>query len=230
MVFILTLLAAALGVLILNHETGVSFGLPNEDFASVAYLGLLGAVIGAGVIGTHRNIGQMLKNLMIWLVIALGLVTGWLYRDQAEEIALRVAAELVPGRPVQISDGDGRAAVSIRKSLNGHFDAAGQVNGANVDFLIDTGATTVALSHADALRVGFTERDLNYTLIINTANGQARAAPVRLDSVTVGSITRMGLRAMVAEAGKLDQSLLGMNFISSLTAFEMRKGEVILRD
>jgi aspartyl protease family protein len=114
--------------------------------------------------------------------------------------------------------------------LSGHFDAAGQVNGESVDFLIDTGATTIALSYGDALRVGFTDRDLSYSLIINTANGQARAAPVRLDSVTIGSITREGLRAMVAEPRKLDQSLLGMNFISSLTAFEMRRGEVILRD
>ncbi|WP_420409758.1 TIGR02281 family clan AA aspartic protease [Hoeflea sp.] len=230
MAFILTMIAVALGVLIFNHDTGISFGLPNDDFASVVYLGLFGAVVGAGVIGAHRDIGEMFKNLMIWTVIIMGLVTGWLYRDQAEEIALRVAAELVPGTPVMVPDEDGRAAVSIRKSLSGHFDAAGQVNGEKVDFLIDTGATTVALSHSDALRVGFDERDLNYTLIINTANGQARAAPVRLDSVTVGSISRRGLRAMVAEPGKLDQSLLGMNFISSLTAFEMRKGEVILRD
>ncbi|MEQ8307241.1 MAG: TIGR02281 family clan AA aspartic protease [Hoeflea sp.] len=230
MAFILTLLAVALGVLIFNHDTGLSFGLPNDDFASVVYLGLFGAVVGAGVIGAHRDIGEMFKNLMIWTVIILGLVTGWLYRDQAEEIALRVAAELVPGKPIMLPDEDGRAAVSIRKSLSGHFDAAGQVNGENVNFLIDTGATTVALSHADALRVGFDERDLNYTLIINTANGRAQAAPVRLESLTVGSISRIGLRAMVAEPGKLDQSLLGMNFISSLTAFEMRKGEVILRD
>jgi aspartyl protease family protein len=229
MAFVLALIAAALGILIFNHETGVSFGLPNDDFATVVYLGLFGAVVGAGVIGAHRNMGEMLKNLMIWLVIILGLVTGWLYRDQAEEIALRLAAELVPGRPMVVIDAEGEA-VSIRKSLNGHFDASGQVNGTTVDFLIDTGATTIALSHADALRVGFSERDLSYTLIINTANGQARAAPVRIESITIGSITRTGLRAMVAEPGKLDQSLLGMNFISSLTAFEMRQGEVILRD
>jgi aspartyl protease family protein len=229
MVFVLALIAAALGILIFNHETGMSFGLPNDDFASVVYLGLFGAVVGAGVIGAHRDMSEMLRNLMIWLVIILGLLTGWLYRDQAEEIALNLAAELVPGRPMVLSDDQGQA-VSIRKSLNGHFDAAGRVNGAEVDFLIDTGATTIALSHADALRVGFSDRNLNYTLIINTANGQARAAPVRIESVTIGSITRTGLRAMVAEPGKLDQSLLGMNFISSLTAFEMRKGEVILRD
>jgi len=229
MIFILAVIGATLAVLIFNHETGLSFGLPNDDLASVVYLGLLGAVVGAGVIGAHRNIGEMIKNLLVWVVIILGLATGWLYQDQAREMALRVAGGLAPGRAVTVSDENGTA-VLIRKSLNGHFEAAGEVNGQAVSFLIDTGATSIALSHDDALRIGFTENELRYTLIINTANGQARAAPVRLDSVTIGTVVRNGLRAMVAEPGRLDQSLLGMNFISSLTAFEMRRDEVILRD
>ena len=229
MVFILTLIGVALAVLIFNHETGFSFGLPSADLASLVYLGLIGAVVGAGVVGAHRNIGEMVRNLLIWVVMILGLATGWLYQDQAKEMVLRVAGGLAPGRPVTVSDENGQA-VLIRKSLNGHFQAAGEVNGQPVDFLIDTGATSIALSHDDALHIGFTDAELSYTLIINTANGQARAAPVRLDTVTVGSVVRHGLRAMVAEPGRLDQSLLGMNFISSLTAFEMRRDEVILRD
>lgn len=229
MVFILALMGATLTVLIYNHETGLSFGIPNTDLASLVYLGLIGAVVGAAVFGGHRNIGEMIRNLMIWVVLFLGLATGWLYQDQAMDMVLRVAGGLAPGKPVTVSDENGPA-VLIRKSLNGHFEAAGAVNGEPVSFLIDTGATAIALSHADALRVGFSEGDLSYTLVINTANGRARAAPVRLDRVTVGTVERNGLRAMVAEPGRLDQSLLGMNFISSLTAFEMRRDEVILRD
>tara|TARA_R110002020_G_scaffold34066_26_gene103744 strand:+ start:15979 stop:16668 length:690 start_codon:yes stop_codon:yes gene_type:complete len=229
MIFVLALIGAALAVLIFNHETGMSFGLPNNEFASLVYLGLLAAVIGAGIVGAHRNIGELVKNLLIWTVIILGLVTGFLYQDQARDMVLRIAGGLTPGRPVMVSDEFGPA-VSIRKSLNGHFEAEGRINGEPVNFLIDTGATSIALSHDDALRIGFSDADLSYTLIINTANGKARAAAVRLDRVDVGSITRTGLRAMVAEPGQLDQSLLGMNFISSLTAIEMRRDEVILRD
>ncbi|KJS21357.1 MAG: hypothetical protein VR78_00305 [Hoeflea sp. BRH_c9] len=229
MIFILVLMGATLAVLVYNHESGVSFGLPNDDLASLVYLGLLAAVIGAGVVGAHRNMGEMVKNLLIWVVVILGLVTGWLYQDQARETVLRVAGGLSPGRPVNITDANGQA-VSIRKSLNGHFEAAGSVNGQAVDFLIDTGATSIALSHEDAMSIGFSEQDLSYTLVITTANGRARAAPVRLDSLAIGSIERTSLHAMVTEPGRLDQSLLGMNFISSLTAFEMRRDEVILRD
>ena len=64
MVFVLALIGAALAVLIVNHDTGFSFGLPNTDLASLVYLGLIGAVIGAGVVGAHRNIGEMIKNLL----------------------------------------------------------------------------------------------------------------------------------------------------------------------
>ncbi|MDP2122399.1 MAG: TIGR02281 family clan AA aspartic protease [Hoeflea sp.] len=229
MIVILALIGAALALLIFNHETGMSFGLPNDDFASLVYLGLLAAVIGAGIVGAHRNLGEMVKNLLIWTVIILGFVSAFLYQDQAKEMVMRIAGGLAPGTPVMISDDRG-AAVSIRKSINGHFQAKGLVNGQPVDFLIDTGATAIALSHADAIRIGFSDADLSYTLVISTANGRARAAQVRLDSVDVGSIGRTGLRALVAEPGQLDQSLLGMNFISSLTAFEMRRDEVILRD
>lgn len=229
MIFILTLIAAALAVLIFNHDAGITFGLPNDDFASLTYLGLLAAVIGAGIVGAHRNMGEMIKNLLTWTVIALGLVTAYVYKDQAHEVALRVVSGLAPGRPVAFSDERGPA-VSIHKSLNGHFEAAASANGKPVDFLIDTGATAIALSHEDALGIGFSDDELSYTLTINTANGQALAAPVRLDEVAIGPIVRTGLRAMVAEPGKLDQSLLGMNFISSLSAFEMRRDEVILRD
>jgi len=229
MVIILALMGATLAVLIYNHETGLSFGLPNADLASLVYLGLIGAVVGAAVFGGHRNIGEMVRNLLIWVVLFLGLATGWLYQDQARDMVLRVAGGLAPGKPVTVSDANGQA-VLIRKSMNGHFEAAGAVNNEPVSFLIDTGATSIALSHDDALRVGFSDDDLSYTLIINTANGRARAAPVRLETVTIGTVERKGLRAMVAEPGQLEQSLLGMNFISSLTAFEMRRDEVILRD
>jgi aspartyl protease family protein len=62
MVFVLALIGAVLAVLIFNHETGFSFGLPNTDLASLVYLGLIAAVIGAGVVGAHRNIGEMSRT------------------------------------------------------------------------------------------------------------------------------------------------------------------------
>jgi aspartyl protease family protein len=176
MVFVLALIGAVLAVLIFNHETGFSFGLPNTDLASLVYLGLIAAVIGAGVVGAHRNIGEMVKNLLIWVVMILGLATGWLYQDQAKEAVLRVAGGLAPGRPVTVSDAKGQA-VLIRKSLNGHFEAAGDVNGQPVNFLIDTGATSIALSHR--MRSASALTRMSSTTRSSSTPPTARPAPLR---------------------------------------------------
>ncbi len=226
---LLALICAILGLLIWNHQSGSTLGLANDDFAEVAYLGLIGAVIAAGLVGSQRSIGSMLSNMLIWLMIILGLSTVYVYRDEVETIASTVASQLTPGRPTVVKQGD-TLAVSIAKSRGGHFEAVGQVNGVEIDFLIDTGATLIALSYDDAIAAGFRPEDMSFTQVINTANGRAMAAPIRLDQVQIGPLIRSNLRATVAEPGKLGQSLLGMNFISSLSSFEMQRDEVILRD
>lgn len=229
---ILALICGALALLLYNNEAGRTFGMANDDFANVAYLGILGAVIAAGVVGSHRSLGSLVRNLLVWLVIILGLVTGWTYRDRLTGVAATVTSGLVPGRPVVVSsvdEGDGLA-ISIGKSRGGHFEADALVNGAPVHFLIDTGATTIALSHKDAMAAGFSEKDLRYTNPISTANGMSMAASVRLDRLEIGPLGRAGLRAMVSKPGSLDQSLLGMNFLSTLSSFEMRRDEIVLKD
>jgi clan AA aspartic protease, TIGR02281 family len=225
----LAVLAAALGLLIYNHGAGTTFSMPNDDFAQLSYLAILGSVIAASLVGSHRRMGEFVRNLLLWTVIVLGLVTGWTYRDELERVAADVVADLSPGRPVVLMSGE-TMQVSLRKAMNGHFEADAFVNGTPVSFLIDTGATTIALSYDDAIAAGFDPVSLSFTVPIMTANGAALAAPVRLDVVEIGPIRRVDLRATVAEKGKLEQSLLGMNFISSLSGFEMRRNEIILKD
>ncbi|MNL56771.1 hypothetical protein D3C87_1802890 [compost metagenome] len=63
-----------------------------------------------------------------------------------------------------------------------------------------------------------------------TANGPAMAAPVRLDEIAIGPISRRNVRAMVAQDGMLDESLLGMSFLSTLSSLNMQTDELRLRD
>ena len=65
---------------------------------------------------------------------------------------------------------------------------------------------------------------------MSTANGVANAARIVADEVVIGTISRKRLPLLVAEAGRLDQSLLGMNFIGSLSGFDVRGDRLILRD
>jgi aspartyl protease family protein len=117
---------------------------------------------------------------------------------------------------------------AIRKSSDGHYWAEGQVNSARVRFLVDTGATAVALTPADARRLGFDTDTLQYGYRVVTAGGQTRAAAVKLVSITVGGARVENVDALVIEEG-LDASLLGMSYLGRLSGFEATRETLILR-
>ena len=122
-----------------------------------------------------------------------------------------------PGAPAQIS-----------KAMDGHYWAEAEVIGDRVRFLVDTGATAVALTPADALRLGFRPRDLDYRYTVTTAAGPARGAAVKLASVSVAGARVADVDALVIEKG-LDASLLGMTYLGRLSRFEATRSALILR-
>jgi aspartyl protease family protein len=119
------------------------------------------------------------------------------------------------------------ASATIAKSTDGHFWAQGTVNGASVRFLVDTGATAVALTPADARLLGLTPADLHYSYRVVTAGGQARAASVKLASITVAGARLDDVDALVIEKG-LDTSLLGMSYLGRLSRFEATRQSLVL--
>ncbi|THD61430.1 TIGR02281 family clan AA aspartic protease [Phenylobacterium sp.] len=116
----------------------------------------------------------------------------------------------------------------IRKASDGHYWAQGEVNGASVRFLVDTGATAVALTPGDARRLGFDLADLKYGYTVTTAAGQARAAAVKLAKVTVGGATLTNVDALIIDKG-LDTSLLGMTYLGRLASFQATRETLILK-
>ena len=119
-------------------------------------------------------------------------------------------------------------AAAIDKSPDGHYWAEAMVNGERVRFLVDTGATTVALTPEDARRLGYDPARLDYQFQVATAGGQARAAEVRLASVSVAGATVPDVDALVIERG-LPTSLLGMTYLGRLSRFEATRTSLILR-
>jgi aspartyl protease family protein len=108
---------------------------------------------------------------------------------------------------------------AVAKGADGHFWADAQVNGQPVHFLVDTGATAVALTPEDAQRLGFKPADLKYGYNVTTAGGSSRAAAVTLTSVSVNGARLDDVQALVVADG-LDVSLLGMSYLGRLTRFE----------
>jgi aspartyl protease family protein len=119
-------------------------------------------------------------------------------------------------------------AAQIVKGADGHFWAEAKVDGRAVRFLIDTGATTVALSQTDAQRLGIDVRGLDYRYKVITASGQTRAASVKLASIAVAGAQVRDVDAMVIEKG-LETSLLGMSYLGRLSSFQATPRALILR-
>ena len=109
------------------------------------------------------------------------------------------------------------AMVRIAKGLGGHYWVAGSISGKNVQFLVDTGATAVAMNEAAAKRLGIDYRVQGQSMVVNTASGTAQAWRVKLDSVKVGGIQVLGVEAAVVEGEAPTEVLLGMSFLNRVS-------------
>lgn len=104
--------------------------------------------------------------------------------------------------------------LSIAKGPGGHYWITGSINGQSVPFLVDTGATSVALNEGQARRLGIDFRVKGQPLTVSTASGNARGWRVSLDRVKIGDIEVLGVEAVVLEGGAPAEALLGMSFMS----------------
>ena len=120
------------------------------------------------------------------------------------------------------------AVARIARADDGHYWATGEVGGQSVRFLVDTGATAVSLTPADARTLGIDPRALTYDYEVITAQGRARAAAVRLDELSVDGASIADVDALVIEKG-LETSLLGMSYLGRLSRFEATPSALVLR-
>lgn len=120
------------------------------------------------------------------------------------------------------------SAASIRKGKDGQYWTEARVNSTTIRFLVDTGASVVALTPIDAQKAGLHPKQLTYNAPVNTAAGQIMAAPIQLDIISVGNVTVRDVRGVVIPKG-LDQSLLGMSYLGELQKVEATKTALILR-
>ena len=170
-------------------------------------------------------IGWAFRQLMIWggLAVMIYMVAAqrdlWMPREDGQA----VAAVAEPSTPAQHAVGN---SVTYHADNRGQFWIDAVVNGASVHFVVDTGATALTLTAADAAAVGIGHGNLTYNVIMNTANGQGRAAPVRLREVRIGQLAIEDVPALVTD--NLHVSLLGMSFLKRLQRFEIGDGTLTI--
>ena len=125
-------------------------------------------------------------------------------------------------------DNNVRNELALPRGPGGHYFLTATVNGVDMTFLVDTGATDVALGaeHAKKLRLHLQDKD--YTKRYRTANGIVRGAPVALSQVQAGRLRLSDVEASVLD-GPLDMPLLGMSFLNRLKGYEVRGNQLVLR-
>ncbi|RLQ88107.1 retropepsin-like aspartic protease family protein [Notoacmeibacter ruber] len=222
-----------LGVLLIVYmlESGImeAFGLPAEDGAEVIYLSLWAAMLAPVILFSGMPFGRVFRSLATWVVIGVVLVVGYERRDELRNFAMDISAGLSPGTPVTSVSDDGRTTVTLKKGLGGHFYAQANLDNAEIRLLVDTGATTTTLRESDAKRIGIDPRQLRFVIPVMTANGPTLAARANVSRFVIGGIERRDVSVMVARDAQLGQSLLGMNFLGSLEAFEFRQDRLVLK-
>jgi len=122
----------------------------------------------------------------------------------------------------------GNRSVTIPRGPGGHFWTEGQIDGQRMRFVIDTGASVVALTEKSAASFGWRPSSSQYTMTVNTANGKVKVARTRLPMIDIGGIIERDVDAVVHPDGTLSENLLGLSFLNKLKRFEYADGRMVL--
>lgn len=192
-----------------------------DDVGNLVYLMILIVLVGSSLIAHRLPLGQMLKMAIAWLCIFAAIFIIFTYRVEFKSIFNRVRGELFAGTAVSQS-----GSVRVIKSPDGHFWIDAKVNGQTVRFMVDSGATTTSMAMESARISGVDMNNVDFPVIVSTANGAAEMQRGRIALLMIGSIERRDFPVLVSESLG-DVNLLGMNFLSSLRGWRI-EGDVLI--
>jgi len=177
-----------------------------------------------------------MRSFIVFAIVALiaaGLVPRYFDRTAGHAAApppATAAQTFARPAPAAPAYSGGPRTVEIPRDAHGHFRVAGFVDGRRLDFMVDTGATVIALRKSDAARLGYHPTPRDYIGQVRTANGIIRVAPIKLDMVEVGGVIVRNVEANVSPDEILGENLLGLSFLSRLHRFEYREGRLVLEE
>jgi aspartyl protease family protein len=181
-------------------------------------------VLSAGLI----ECGVM-RNLMILAALMVGL--GSMMAQMADKMTATPAlahASAQKDASIETVGQAGSRSLSIARDPRGHFLTEGRIDGQRIGFMVDTGASVVALNESSAARFGLRPSRNDYKATVTTANGSIKAAPARIPMVDIGGLVVRDVEAMVLPDEALSENLLGLSFLSRLKRFEYAKGQMVL--
>jgi aspartyl protease family protein len=170
-----------------------------------------------------------MRNILVFAAILAGL--GVYMARMADDLPAKIAVASNEKRAPVMSDASasaGRRSHTIPKDSRGHFSTDGRVDGRRIGFMVDTGASVIALTESSAAQVGIRPSRSDYNASVSTANGVVKGARARLASVDIGGLEVRDVEAMVLQDSVLSENLLGLSYLSRLRRFEYSGGKLVL--
>ena len=171
-----------------------------------------------------------MRNIMILAAFMIGI--GTFMAQIADKMA---AAHVAPSHQpssiaaatTPLSDA-GTRSLRIPRDERGHFQTEGRIDGQRVRFMVDTGASVIALNETSAARFGLRPSPGEYNAQVTTANGTVKAARSQIAMIDVGGLIVRDVDAIVLPDEALSENLLGLSFLSKLRRFEYANGQMVL--
>jgi aspartyl protease family protein len=169
-----------------------------------------------------------MRNILVLAAVMMGL--GLFLADKAANMKRPPTVAVASSQSVAFdaSPSDGRRSHTIAKDSRGHFTTDGRVDGRRLDFMVDTGASVIALTESSAARIGIRLSRSEFNAPVSTANGVVKGARARLDSVDIGGLEVRDVQAMILPDDVLSENLLGLSYLSRLRRFEYAGGKLVL--
>jgi aspartyl protease family protein len=170
-----------------------------------------------------------MRNIMIFAAVmaALGTVMAQM-ADKMTPTPAYASTASTKAAPEETSGHAGIRSLSIPRDARGHFKTEGRIDGQRIGFMVDTGASVIALNETSAARFGLRPSRGDYNATVTTANGTIKAARTRIAMVDVGGLVVRDVDAMVLPDEALSENLLGLSFLSKLKRFEYANGKMVL--
>jgi aspartyl protease family protein len=173
-----------------------------------------------------------MRNIMIFAALLVG--AGVYMAQTADKMTAATparattASNMAASARVQEPAQTGIRSLSIPRDARGHFQTEGRIDGQRIAFMVDTGASVIALNESSAARFGLRPSRGDYNATVSTANGTIKAARTRIAMVELGGLIVRDVEAMVLPDEALSENLLGLSFLSKLKRFEYAGGKLVL--
>ena len=198
--------------------------MQETDWQNFIYLAVVLVFLLANLFSRRDlDFGKVAKYLAAWAGIGFAIIAFYSYRFEFADFKARIMGEIMPTKARINKSGD----LVINIAQDGHFYLDTKINNIDIRFMIDTGASDITLSLADAKKIGIDVKNLKFSKAYQTANGTSWVSIFNFNEVVVGDVKFNNVGASVNNA-KMGTSLLGMSFLRQFKKYEFYQDRLVL--